>query len=236
MIDYEKEFGTPAYASRLTLVTRTFALVYGWMAAGLALSGLVAWYTFESGLWQQILRGPGLWGCLLAEIGLVLVLTSAINRMAASVATLLFLVYAAMSGLTLSVVFVAYELSSVASIFFITAGMFAGLALWGTFTKGDLSSVGSLCGMALWGIVLAMIVNLFLRSSGLDLVLSFVGVLVFTGLTMYDAQKVKELAVAGRGGGDAASLQKAGILGALVLYLDFVNLFLYLLRLFGKRR
>ena len=237
MIDYEKEFGRPEYAlgARQTQIARTFKIVYGWMSAGLALSGVVAWYTAASGLWERVLMGPGYMGCVIAELALVFVLSLAINKLPVAVAYLMFLGYAALNGLTLSVVFIAYELALVQKVFFITAGMFGGLALWGTFTKGDLSSIGSVCGMALWGLVIAGVVNLFMHSSGLDFVLSFAGILIFTGLTMYDAQKVKQLAAA-EGSMDSAAVHKVGILGALTLYLDFVNLFLHILRFFGRRR
>ena len=237
MIDYEKEFGKPEYAlgSRQTQIARTFKIVYGWMCAGLALSGVVAWYTAASGLWQKILQGPGFMGCVVAELAVVFILSLAINKLPVFVAYLMFLGYAALNGLTLSVVFIAYELALVQKVFFITAGMFGGLALWGTFTKGDLSGIGSMCGMALWGLIVAGIVNLFTQSSGLDFIISFAGILIFTGLTMYDAQKVKQLAAA-EGNMDSAAIHKVGILGALTLYLDFINLFLHILRFFGRKR
>ncbi len=237
MIDYEKEFGRPEYAAgaRQVQIAATFKIVYGWMCAGLALSGAVAWYTAASGLWQTVLRGPAFMGCIVAELALVFVLSMAINKLPVGVAYLMFLGYAALNGLTLSVVFIAYELALVQKVFFITAGMFGGLALWGTFTKGDLSSIGSVCGMALWGLVIAGIVNLFTQSSGLDLIVSFVGILVFTGLTMYDAQKVKQMAAA-EGAMDSAAIRRVGILGALTLYLDFINLFLHILRFLGRKR
>ena len=237
MIDYEKEFGKPEYAlgSRQTQIATTFKIVYGWMCAGLALSGVVAWYTAASGLWQKILQGPGFMGCVVAELAVVFILSLAINKLPVFVAYLMFLAYAALNGLTLSVVFIAYELALVQKVFFITAGMFGGLALWGTFTKGDLSGIGSMCGMALWGLIVAGIVNLFTQSSGLDFIISFAGILIFTGLTMYDAQKVKQLAAA-EGNMDSAAIHKVGILGALTLYLDFINLFLHILRFFGRKR
>jgi len=237
MIDYEKEFGKPDYAigARETTLAATFRYVYGWMSAGLALSGVVAWHTASSGLWQKVLTGPGMLVLVLAELGLVIALGAAIRKISAGVALLMFLAYAALNGLTLSVVFLAYELSLVTRVFFITAGMFGGLALWGTFTKNDLSSIGSVCGMALWGLIVAMVVNMFMRSSGLDWAISFIGILVFTGLTMYDAQKVRQMA-ASEGRLDTAMARKLGILGALTLYLDFVNLFLYILRFMGRKR
>jgi FtsH-binding integral membrane protein len=150
-------------------------------------------------------------------------------------ATGMFALYAALNGLTLSFIFAAYEIALIQNVFFVTAGMFAGLALWGTFTKNDLTSVGSICGMALWGIIIASIVNMFFGSSGFDLIISFAGVLVFTGLTMYDAQKIRQIAEH-ENMMDRESLIKIGVVGALSLYLDFINLFLYLLRLFSRER
>ena len=237
MIDFERQFGRPDYAAgvRTASVATTFKVVYGWMCAGLALSGAVAWFTAASGLWQTVLAGPGFLGCIVLELALVFGLTLAINKLPVAVAYLMFAAYAAVNGLTLSVVFIAYELASVQQVFFITAGMFGGLAVWGSVTKSDLSSVGSICGMALWGIILASVINLFFRSSGLDWAISFVGILVFTGLTMYDAQKIRRLA-ANEGTLDSQALHRVGILGALTLYLDFVNLFLQILRFLGKRR
>ncbi len=237
MIDFEKQFGRPEYAagSRQTALAATFKIVYGWMCAGLALSGVVAWFTAASGLWQAVLAGPGFLGCVIAELALVFVLTLAINKLPVAIAYLMFAAYAAVNGLTLSVVFVAYELASVQKVFFITAGMFGGLAVWGSVTKSDLSSIGSVCGMALWGVILASLVNLFFHSSGLDWAISFVSILVFTGLTMYDAQKIRQIA-AQEGMLDSKALHRVGILGALTLYLDFVNLFLQILRFLGKKR
>ena len=237
MIDFEKQFGRPEYAagSRQTALAATFKIVYGWMCAGLALSGVVAWFTAASGLWQTVLAGPGFLGCVIAELALVFVLTLAINKLPVAIAYLMFAAYAAVNGLTLSVVFIAYELASVQKVFFITAGMFGGLAAWGSATKSDLSSIGSVCGMALWGVILASIVNLFFHSSGLDWAISFVSILVFTGLTMYDAQKIRQIA-AQEGMMDSKALHRVGILGALTLYLDFINLFLQILRFLGKKR
>lgn len=237
MIDYEKEFNRPDYAlgSRQDSLATTFRLVYGWMAAGLALSGVIAWFTATSGLWRQVLMGPGYFGCIIAELVLVLVLSAAVHKLSPFAAVLMFVGYAALNGLTLSVVFIAYELASVTKVFFITAGMFGGLAVWGSVTKGDLSGIGSLCGMALWGIIIAAVVNIFMGSETLDFVISFVGILVFTGLTMYDAQKIRMLAASERSL-DRDTLWRIGIIGALEIYLDFINLFLSILRLLGKRR
>ncbi len=240
MVDFEKEFERPDYATgqRQTLQARiatTFKIVYGWMCVGLALSGLIAWYTATSGLFESVLQGPGFMVCIVAELVLVIVLSLTIGKMPVALAYLMFIGYAALNGLTLSVVFIAYELPLVQKAFFITAGMFGGLALWGTFTKGDLSSIGSVCGMALWGLIIGSVVNLFTHSSGLDWILTFAGIIIFTGLTMYDAQKIKQMALV-EDSLDSASLHRAGIMGALALYLDFVNLFLYILRFFGRKR
>lgn len=240
MIDFEKQFEMPDYATwpretSKTRVAATFKIVYGWMCAGLALSGVVAWYTASSGLYKTILAGPGFMACLLGEILTVVVLSLAIGKMPVALAYLMFVGYAALNGLTLSVVFIAYELALVQRVFFITAGMFGGLALWGTFTKGDLSSVGSVCGMALWGLIIGSVVNLFTQSSGFDWLLTFAGIVIFTGLTMYDAQKIRQMA-ANEDALDSASVHKAGIMGALALYLDFINIFLYILRFFGRKR
>ena len=237
MVDYERQFETPAYAERReqTHVATVFKYVYGWMFAGLGLSGVVAWYTAASGLWQKVLVGPGLMVCIIAELALVIILSSTIKKIPVALAYLMFIAYSAMSGLTLSVVFIAYDLALVQRVFFITAGMFGGLALWGTFTKEDLSTIGSICGMALWGLIITGIVNLFVQSSRMDWILSLAGVAVFTGLTMYDAQKIKKVANS-QSVMDSATIHKVGIMGALELYLDFVNLFLHLLRLMGRRR
>jgi len=236
MIDYEKQFERPAYAhaEKRDQIATTFKLVYGWMCGGLALSGLVAWYTAASGLWQKVLMGPGLWACVIAELALVFGLSAAVRKLPAAIAALMFTLYAAVNGLTLSVVFIAYELALVQKVFFITAGMFGGLALYGSLTKSNLSGVGAVCGMGLWGLIIAMVVNMFMKSEGFDWILSVVGVLIFTGLTMYDAQKIRQIAAA-EGEMDASTLHKVGIMGALSLYLDFVNLFLYLLRFFSRK-
>lgn len=236
MVDYEQEFQKADYqvGKRQSQVATTFKIVYGWMCVGLALSGGVAWYTATSGLWQKVLMGPGLWGCIIAELALVFILGAAINKLSVIVAYAMFLGYAALNGLTLSVVFIAYDLALVQKVFFITAGMFGGLAVWGTLTRGDLSKIGSICGMALWGVIIASVVNIFTKSSGLDWIISFAGILIFTGLTMYDAQKIKLLAE-NECSMDGSTMRKVGILGALSLYLDFVNLFLHILRFLGRR-
>ena len=238
MIDFEKEFTSPQFniaADERTAVASVFRSVYGWMCAGLALSGVVAWYTVASGLWKTIVTGGVFTICIVAELALVIVLSAAIRKLSAGAALLMFLAYAALNGLTLSVVFIAYDLALVQRVFFMTAAMFGGLAVWGSVTKSDLSSVGSVCGMALWGLVVASIANIFFKSSSLDWICSFAGILIFSGLTMYDAQKIRALAASGRAL-DEKEMRKIAIIGSLELYLDFINLFLHILRFFGRRR
>lgn len=237
MVDYEQQFKDRelGVSARQTALATTFKIVYGWMSVGLVLSAVVAWYTAASGLWQTVLAGPGFYACIIAELVVVLVLSAAIMKLPVWGACLLFLGYAALNGLTLSVVFIAYELASIERVFLITAGMFGGLAVWGTVTKGDLSKIGSVCGMALWGLIVASLVNIFMKSSGLDWIISFAGILIFSGLTMWDAQKIKLMAM-NEGALDGTTVRKLGILGALTLYLDFVNLFLHILRFLGKKK
>ena len=232
MIDYEKQF---ALATAEVGVARVFRLVYGWMTAALVLSGVAAWYVFTSGLGERLVQGRGMMICLVAELLLVIVLSAAIRKLPVFIAFIMFMLYSLLNGVTLSVIFMAYELASVQRVFFIAAGMFAGLLVYGTVTKGDLTSIGKFCGMALWGLIIALVVNLFFHSARLDWIVSFAGILVFTGLTMYDAQKIKDLA-AQEGALDRAAVSKIGLMGALTLYLDFINLFLYILRLLGKKR
>lgn len=237
MIDFEKQFGnleSPA-TTRQSAVATTFKLVYGWMCAALALSGVIAWYTAESGLCLRILQNRGMMILCILELALVFGLSAAIRKLSLFAAYAMFFAYAAVNGLTLSVVFVAFEAELVQKVFFVTAGMFGGLALWGTFTKGNLSSIGHVCGMALWGLLIALVVNMIWPSSGLDTLITFAGIAIFSGLTMYDANKIKLMA-AEEAQLDGETLHKVSIMGALTLYLDFVNLFLYLLRFFSRSR
>ena len=238
MTDFEKEFERPAYATdaRATRIATVFKLAYGWMCAGLALSGLVAWYTASNpALCQKVSQGPGLWICIIAEVAMVWILSASIRKLSVGAACLMFIGYAALNGLTLSIVFIAYQIALVQRVFFITAAMFGGLAIFGTMTKSDLSQVGAVCGMALWGLIVAVFVNMFFHSEAFDWIVSFAGVLIFSGLTMWDAQKIKQIAQ-NEGALDAATRHKVGLMGALALYLDFINLFIYLLRILGRSR
>lgn len=209
--------------------------VYVWMTLALVITGFTAYGVATSpGVLMAIATNKVLFfGLIIAELALVIGLSAAINRLSLSVATLMFVLYSVINGATLSFIFVLYTMSSITSVFFITAGTFAVMAFIGYTTKTDLSSMGKMLFMALIGLVIATVVNLFLKSTGLQLIVSYIGVLVFVGLTAYDSQKIKQMLMATDGAGETA--QKLALLGALSLYLDFVNLFLYLLRIFGKR-
>ena len=210
--------------------------VYVWMTLALVITGFTAYGVATSpGLLQAIYTNQLLmWGLIIAEFSLVIGVTAAINRLSLTTATLMFIIYSVINGALLSFIFVAYTASSVATVFFITAGTFGAMALVGYTTKTDLSSMGKILMMALIGLVIATIVNLFVKSSGFTLILSYVGVIVFVGLTAWDSQKIKQMLLQAPDAGEQS--QKLALLGALTLYLDFVNLLIYLLRIFGKRR
>jgi len=206
--------------------------VYAWMGLGLALTAVMALMTVSSpGLYQAIVGNRLVfYGLMIGELALVFVLSGAIQRLSAGVATLLFLGYSVLNGLTLSVIFLVYTADSIASTFAVSAAMFGAMSTYGYVTKKDLTSWGNFLFMGLIGIVLASLVNIFLKNDAVSWVISAIGVVVFTGLTAYDTWKIKALAAAGEEG------RKPAILGALTLYLDFINLFLMLLRLTGGRR
>ena len=172
---------------------------------------------------------------ILAELGMVFWISAGINRMQAATATALFIAYSVLNGLTLSFIFIAYSLGSIAVTFAITAGTFGTMALIGTVTKKDLTSLGNLFFMALIGLIIASLVNIFWANETLYWIVTYAGVLIFVGLTAYDAQKIKQMYLAA-GTDDSETVRKIAVLGALTLYLDFINLFLYLLRIFGGRR
>lgn len=175
-----------------------------------------------------------MWGLVIAEFALVIGISAAINRLSLATATLMFVAYSVINGAMLSSIFMIYTAASIASVFFITAATFAVMALIGYTTKTDLTSVGKLLFMALIGLVIATIVNMFIGSSTMTMICSYVGVLIFVGLTAYDSQKIKQMLQQAPDAGEAS--QKLALLGALSLYLDFINLFIYLLRIFGDRK
>ena len=209
--------------------------VYVWMTLALAITGFTAYGVATSpGILQAIYSNQILfWGLVIAEFALVFGVSAAINRLSLTTATLMFILYSVINGALLSYIFLAYTTSSVATVFFITAGTFGAMALIGYTTKADLSSMGKILFMALIGLIIATVVNIFVKSSGLEMIMTYVGVLIFVGLTAYDTQKIKRMFMNAPDAGE--STQKYAVLGALTLYLDFINLFLYLLRLFGRR-
>ena len=210
--------------------------VYTWMTLALVLTGLTAYGVATSpGIMMALYSNSALmWGLVIAEFALVIGISAAINRLSLATATLMFVAYSVINGAMLSSIFMIYTAESIASVFFITAATFAVMALIGYTTKTDLTSVGKLLFMALIGLVIATIVNMFIGSSTLTMICSYVGVLIFVGLTAYDSQKIKNMLMQAPDAGESS--QKLALLGALTLYLDFINLFIYLLRIFGDRR
>jgi FtsH-binding integral membrane protein len=210
--------------------------VYVWMTLALAITGFTAYGVATSpGILQAIYGNQILfWGLIIAEFALVIGVSAAINKLSLPVATLMFVAYSIINGALLSYIFLAYTSSSIATVFFITAGTFGAMAIVGYTTKTDLSSMGKYLLMALIGLIIATLVNVFfVKSTGFELILSYAGVLIFVGLTAYDTQKIKQMLMQAPDADETA--QKYALLGALSLYLDFINLFIYLLRIFGKR-
>lgn len=217
-------------------VSSLFKSVYMQMAAALSITGLVAYFLSQSvAFWQFLAENFSiLWVILFAQIGLVIWLSARLTKMSMTSATLLFIVYSILMGVTMSSIFMIYTMGSIASVFFITAGMFFAMSLIGYFTRLDLTRLGSILFMALIGVIIASVVNIFLGSETLYWIISYVAVVVFVGLTAYDTQKIKDM-LAEYGQVDEMG-QKLALYGAMSLYLDFINLFLYLLRIFGDRK
>ncbi len=211
--------------------------VYNWMAIGLGLTGLVAFYVASSPSLVRFIFGNQLlfFGLIIAELALVFTISARVHKMQASTATTLFVVYSILNGATLSFIFLVYTAASITSTFFVCAATFIACSLYGWTTKRDLTSVGGFMMMGLIGIIIASIVNIFFRSPAMSMIISYIGVLVFIGLTAYDTQHLKTMALTQPDGLEAAVIRKGAILGALKLYLDFINLFLMLLRILGNR-
>jgi FtsH-binding integral membrane protein len=209
--------------------------VYAWMAAGLGVTALTAFVVASSPTLAGLFLGtPLLWVCFGVELVMVFAFSAVVRRVSVPVALLFFLAYALVNGLTLSIVFLVYTGASVAGTFLATAGTFGAMSAFGYLTKMDLSRFGAYLIMGLWGLIIGSVVNLFFASSTLYWLLTYAGIFLFIGLTAYDTQKIKELALAS--GLSEEERQKGALHGALILYLDFINLFLLLLRLFGRRR
>ena len=224
-----------SYASSASATQALFSRIYAWMTAGLLVTAAVAFASYTTGALLTLMSYGrfALIGVIIVELGVVWYLSARINSLSVSAAAGLFLAYAALNGLTISVVLFAFTLGSTASVFLITALMFAGTSVYGFTTGRDMSSWGSILFMGLFGLIIASVVNLFLRSEMLGWIVSFVGVLLFTALTAYDTQKLKALSETVEGEVETGRL---AILGALTLYLDFINLFLFLVRILGRRR
>ena len=251
MSDLDRNYATARSGYRTDAVTIDAGLrahmirVYNYMSAGVALTGLVAWFAFSAAVTdtggslqltafgQAIFQSPLMWVLVLAPLGLVFALSFGINRLSAGTALVLFFVYAGLLGLSLASIFLVYTGASITRVFFISAATFGSLSLYGYTTQRDLTGMGSFMFMGLIGIVIASLVNIFLKSTGLDWAISVIGVLVFVGLTAYDTQRIKEMYSAMDDGTIAG---RKAVMGALSLYLDFINLFLMLLRIFGDRR
>lgn len=225
-----------------TNLSATFAKlmrsVYIWLCAGLAITGLTALVMAKNSELVMAIATNRLlfWGLMLAELGLVIYLSARIMKMSFLTASLSFAAYSLLNGVTMSFIFFVYTMSSIAQTFFITAGTFGAMAVVGFFIKKDLSTMGRALMMLLIGLIIASVVNIFMHSSGLALILNYLGVFIFTALTAYDSQKIKNMLIEASQYGITDQTQKIALMGSLALYLDFINLFLYLLRIFGDRK
>jgi FtsH-binding integral membrane protein len=251
MSDFDRNYATARAGYRTDQVAIDAGLrahmirVYNYMMAGVALTGVVAWLTFSAAVTESggryvltsfghtLFASPMMWVLVLAPLGLVMLISFGINRLSAGTALALFFVYAGLLGVSLATIFLVYTHQSITQVFFISAATFGAMSLWGYTTQRDLTGFGSFLMMGLIGVVIASLVNIFLNSSGLGWAISVIGVLVFTGLTAYDTQKIKEMYDVNDDGTIAG---RKAVMGALSLYLDFINLFLMMLRLFGDRR
>ncbi|MDE6207299.1 MAG: Bax inhibitor-1/YccA family protein [Muribaculaceae bacterium] len=204
---------------RMTLALLVTAFTSLWCASSAAFMNYLIYHSWAT------------WALIIAEFGLVIGISAGINKLSSPVATLLFYLFAIVNGMMLSSIFIVYSTTAIVKTFFITAGTFGAMSVYGYFTSKNLAKVGSFLFMALIGLIIASVVNIFVHSSGLDWIISIAGVLIFVGLTAWDTQQIKQMAMAA----PAASIGRLATLGALSLYLDFINLFLYLLRIFGNR-
>ena len=211
--------------------------VYTWMACGLAMTALTAMIVGRNENWVYTLATSGMyWGLFIAEVVLVIFLSARINKMSFATAGLMFAAYAILNGVTMSFIMLAYTAESIAQAFFVTAGTFGGMSLVGFFIKKDLSAMGRTLMMALIGLIIATIVNIFWQNSMMASILNYAGVIIFVGLTAYDTQKIKVMLQQAQYAGISDQTNKLALMGSLTLYLDFINLFLYILRLFGNRK
>jgi len=238
-MDFEK-LNYQTAVSREAEVTAAFPAlmrkVYLWMSMALVITGLTAYVVATSDALINLIfaNKAVMWILIIAELAIVVGISAAINKLSLPVATGLFVLYSVINGAVLSSIFFIYTEGSIAMVFFITAGTFAAMSLYGYTTKSDLTSWGKILIMGVVGLIIASVVNIFLKSSTMDLIVSYIGVLIFVGLTAYDTQKIKQMCLQAPDTGE--SMQKLALLGALSLYLDFINLFIYLLRILGSRK
>ncbi|MDA3811306.1 MAG: Bax inhibitor-1/YccA family protein [Spirochaetaceae bacterium] len=225
------------FAEQTALKERTILKnVYIWMSAGLFLTAVVAKLFVQTSLFIPLMSNQLLFfGIIIAEFALVIRLSRRIMNMSVTEAALSFAAYAILNGITLSTIFVVYSIGTIYTAFFVTAGTFGAMSLWALTTKRDLSGLGHFLMMGLIGLIIASVVNIFLRSSGLDFIISYAGVAIFTLLTAYDTQKIKTMSNQMSFNSDEATFTRLSIMGALKLYLDFINMFLFILRIFGRR-
>lgn len=216
------------------VVSKLFRKTFGWMAMCLLITALTAFGVVNTALFYRIFAGgPLMWVLIGAELLLVFIISSRVHRMSVPTATALMILYSVLNGVTLSMIFVVYRMETISTAFFVTAAMFGTMAVYGATTKRDLSKFGSILFMALIGVIIASVVNIFLNSSALGWAISLIGVVLFTALTAYDVNKIKRMAIEAQVVSDT-EISRVAILGTLSLYLDFINLFLYILRLFGR--
>ena len=238
--DFDRAVNTPLDGSRSWAPTSSFPAlmqkVYTWMALALVITGVTAYGVANSPSILQALYGNQIlfWGLIIAEFGLVFAINGMLDRISLTTATLMFVAYSVINGAVMSSIFLVYTLESISTVFFTTAATFGVMAVIGYTTKTDLTSMGKIMMMALIGLIIATVVNIFVKSSGLQMIVSYAGVLIFVGMTAYDSQKIKRLLIERDVQEEGA--QKLALIGALTLYLDFINLFIYLLRIMGSRR
>lgn len=228
-----KDVAYPATQESGLVLNAFVTKVYGWMTAALTITAMVALWAVQSGVAEKIIGTPIFMGLIIFELILVVALVWGLNKLPVILASLMFIFYSAINGLTISFIFFMYTEGSIAGAFAISAGMFGAMSIYGYVTKSDLTSIGNLCLMGLFGIIIASVVNIFLQSSAMYWVTTYIGVAVFLGLTAYDTQKIKQMS---RYADNSSASKKAAIMGALALYLDFINLFLFILRIMGNRR
>lgn len=242
IMEYNKTEKNGSYVqSNVATESSAFAVlmrnVYTWMTCGLLMTALTAMIVGRNENWLYALATSGMyWGLLIAELVLVIFLSARLHKMSFATAGLMFAAYAILNGATLSLIMAIYTAESISQAFFVTAGTFGAMSLVGFFIKKDLSAIGRVLLMGLIGLIIATVVNIFWHNTGLALVLNYVGVIVFVGLTAYDTQKIKRMLAMAQHAGVNDDTNKLALMGSLELYLDFVNLFLYILRLFGNRK